>query len=58
LRNAEILLRQNKVQQLYEMLTNVISRNEVLMNDNALLQRQIYKHESQEVDPLIIEQLQ
>lgn len=40
------------------MLTNVISRNEVLMNDNALLQRQIYKHESQEVDPLIIEQLQ
>ncbi len=28
------------------------------MNDNALLQRQIYKYESQEVDPLIIEQLQ
>jgi len=40
------MLRQNRPQQIHDMLVEVVNRTEVLMNDNALLQRQIYKYET------------
>ena len=45
-RNADNLLRQNHASALHELLMEQISRSETLMQDNALMQRSLYKYET------------
>ena len=45
-RNADNLLRQNQANGLHELLMEQISRSETLMQDNALMQRSLYKYET------------
>ena len=45
-RNADNLLRQNHASGLHELLMEQISRSETLMQDNALMQRSLYKYET------------
>jgi hypothetical protein len=44
-RSADIFLKQNRVQEMHELLLQQLVRTETLMKDNALLQRTIYKYE-------------
>ena len=40
------MLRQNNISGLHDTLIEQTTRAETLMNDNALLQRQLYKYET------------
>ena len=40
------MLRQNHASGLHELLLEQVTRSETLMNDNALMQRQLYKYET------------
>lgn len=40
------MLRTNHTSGLHELLLDQITRSETLMNDNALMQRQLYKYET------------
>jgi len=40
------MLRQNHTTGLHELILDQITRSETLMNDNALMQRQLYKYET------------
>jgi hypothetical protein len=45
-RNADNMLRQNHCSGLHELLLDQITKSETLMQDNALMQRSLYKYET------------
>lgn len=45
-RSADQLLRTGHTNGLHDLLLEQVSRSETLMNDNALMQRQLYKYET------------
>ncbi len=45
-RTADQLLSQGHAQPIYELLAQQLNKSEALMQDNALLQRSIYKYET------------
>ena len=45
-RGADQMLRQNHTSGLHDLVLEQITRSETLMNDNALMQRQLYKYET------------
>ena len=45
-RNADSMLRQNHTSGIHELLMEQITRSETLMNENAIMQRQLYKYET------------
>ena len=45
-RNADNMLRQNHASGLHELLCEQITKSETLMQDNALMQRSLYKYET------------
>ena len=45
-RNADQMLRQNHASGLHELVLEQVTMSETLMNDNAMMQRQLYKYET------------